>query len=505
MEKEIKAVNSYTAPYVDTRIISDVTQDLSLADYYPEVNRIIFVTARAIPEGKFISGNEIDCDGTVAFNVTYLGSDGTIASVPIASQYTQTSTLPDADGIPGEIVCTCEAQSPSCRVTSPRTISLKAHVVTRLFCAQSKEASPGIVDKSGGDVAADKAVTVEENCVERPTVRLYYGAYSGELAGEIDERDCERIVTADAVINVIDARAENARVAVKAEAIITLLCQNPEGVYKISKIKAPFETAVPIEEAETGDGAVASAIVTSIEVIMNDEGLSYELEYDMDAQAAKAETVTICGDAFSTDYESAVETADIEVFAPLKFTNAHLTQTGDLKRHGEAKAGEYVIGTEATAETDNAVVSDGKLKLSGNVIVQSAIRQEDGVVTEDGKIPFTFVCDTPMTEAEALCFAKVDVTDVTARIEGANLYITAELAISISALACTKERALTNLTLDTESKRDRRYAIKIFFPEKDESVWSICKRYGCSRRTLERLNGFTEGQTAAGNAPIIIE
>lgn len=63
---------------------------------------MISVTAKAIPEGKFISGNEIDCDGIVAFTVTYLGEDGTVTSVPFTIQFTQSASLPASEGIPSE-------------------------------------------------------------------------------------------------------------------------------------------------------------------------------------------------------------------------------------------------------------------------------------------------------------------------------------------------------------------------------------------------------------------
>ena len=137
MNSESIRQNVHMAPYIDAKVGSDITDDYSLADYYPEVRRILFVTARAIPEGKFISGNEVDCDGVVSFNITYLGEDGTITAVPITIPYTQSTSFPQADGVPTEIICTTVAQAPTCKATSPRSLSLKAHVATRILCFQN--------------------------------------------------------------------------------------------------------------------------------------------------------------------------------------------------------------------------------------------------------------------------------------------------------------------------------------------------------------------------------
>lgn len=505
METEKTTGGVYAAPYIDTRISSDVSKDFSLADYYPEIKRIIFVTARAIPEGKFISGDQIDCDGIVSFNVTYLGEDSVITSVPLTVPYAQSASMPEAAGRPGEIICTSVASSPSCKVTSPRSITLRAKVETRIFCIQNIEAQFDTLDESGAPLPLEKTVTVEQKCIERPTVSLDYGAYSGELEGEITDRSCDRAVSADGIIDITDAKAQEGGVHVIARAIISLLCQDQNGIYITSKTTVPFETTVPVGEASPGDAAVASAVVTSVEVVMNDDGLNYLLEYDMDVQVAKTGTVTICGDAFSTEFESDAQTESVTVIAPVKVTNSHLTQSGELKRHGEASPGEYVISTVASAEADDISFADNKVKLSGTVNVCCAVSGENDVTTEEGKIPFTFVCDALCGECSPLCLTGIDVTDAGARLEGSSIIVTAELSISLCALGKQEEKAVCKMILHTRSPREALPGIRICFPSKDEEVWSICKKYGVSRRTLEKINGWQEGQLTAGTSPIIIE
>ena len=505
MENSIETNNTYTAPYIDIKLNTEVQEDLSLADYYPDVNRVLFVTARAIPEGKFISGNEIDCDGIISFNVTYLGGDGTIASIPVTTQYTQSSSFSDPVGTPGEFLCRSYAQSPSCRVTSPRTISLKAHLLTRIFCAQVIEYDLDVTDENLSNAAPDVAVTVEKDSIDRSTARLYYGAYSDSVEGEIDLQKCEKIISADAVIDVIDTRVEDSKVSVKADAILAIFYLTSDGIYLNKTTKAPFEAVVPIENISTGDNACADAVVASVEVSMTDTAVTYSIDYDLDVQAVSKDTVTLCRDAFSIEYESTPEMNEISILEPQRFTNAHLTQTGELKRHGEAKAGEYVLNTTASAQSENVDIADGKLKISGTIYVQSAIRQDGDVVTEDGKIPFAYSCDIMNTDAKPLVLSNIEVTDVSSRIDSSTLLITAELGLSISALAEVTQTAVSKLIIRTNEKKSEDYSIKICFPSEKEDIWSICKRYGCSRRTIEKINGWQEGQTTIGNGPIIIE
>lgn len=497
--------NSYSAPFVNTRMSSDVSEEFTLADYYPEVRRVISVTAKAIPEGKFISGNEIDCDGIVAFTVTYLGEDGTVASVPFTIQFTQSSSLPVSDGIPGEIICDSTVDNPSCRVTAPRRLALKAHVSTRVFAPQALEAAVAIVDDQGNPMNGAELFTMEEKCTEIPTVRLYYGAASGSVSQDIPDRACDRAVNADGIVSIIEARAEEGRVLVRAEAVVTLLCQDQNGIYYNINEKAPFEVEVPVTESSVGDRAVASAVTTSVEVEMDEGGLSFDLEYDMDVQVAKLVRVNICNDIFSTDYESDVETAMTQVYSPVKFMNGHLTQSGELKRHGEAKQGEYVVSTNATATADGLSSANGKLTLDGTINVQSAVAQDGEIVTEDGKIPFSYTTDSASDASNPVYRADVQIVSASARIEGGVLNITAELAITISVLDSSTVPTVTKVVLHTGTPREKTPGVKIYFPEPGEEVWNLCKKYGCSRRTLEKLNGWSENIQNIGASPVIVE
>lgn len=497
--------NTYSAPFVNTRMSSDVSEEFTLADYYPEVRRVISVTAKAIPEGKFISGNEIDCDGIVAFTVTYLGEDGTVTSVPFTIQFTQSASLPASEGIPSEIVCDSVADNPSCRVTAPRRLALKAHVSTRVLAPQSLEAAVVIVDDQGNPMNGSELFTMEERCTEIPTVRLYYGAASGSVSQDIPDRGCDRAVNADGIVNIIEARAEEGRVLVRAEAVVTLLCQDQNGIYYNINEKAPFEVEVPITESAVGDRAVASAIVTSVEVEMDESGLSFDLEYDMDVQIAKLVRVNICNDIFSTDYESDAETTVAQVYSPIRFVNGHLTQTGELKRHGEAKQGEYVISTNATATPEGISVSNGKLTLDGSINVQSAVAQDGEVVTEDGRIPFSYTTDAAGDASNPVYRADIQIVSASARIEGGVLNITVELAITFSVLDTAAVPMVTKVVLHTGTPREKTPGVKIYFPEPGEEVWNLCKKYGCSRRTLEKLNGWTENIQNIGTAPVIVE
>ena len=390
-------------------------------------------------------------------------------------------------------------------MTSPRTISLKAHLTTNVFCTQRIESEVVITDEALSPVSPDKEITVEKDMIEYPTVSLYYGACSDVIEGEIDETDVDRIISADAVINIIDTRIEESKTTVKAEAILSVFYITTEGIYKSERTRVPFDSQVQIKSLKPGDCVSANAVIASVEVSITDSGITYSIEYDMDINASSKDVFALCRDAFSTEYLSEPEITDINVLEFIKVSNAHLTQTGELKRHGEAKDGEYVIDTVATAQADSITVDDNKMTIIGVIDVQSAIWQDGDVVSEDGKIPFTYTCDILPTDGNPVIFTNIVVTNVSSRIDSSTLSITAELSLSITALAESSEEAVSKLIINTTEMRTNNCFLKICFPDEKESIWSICKRYGCSQSTIEKINGWQQGQDSIGKGPIIIE
>ena len=106
----------------DTSAVCDVTEDFVLPDYIPEVRRVIGVRTTVSADGKYLSGDELETDGGVTYNVMYVGGDGAICMTSQTSSYTGRVPLKTEDDrfTPQDIVMTCTAENVNCRVTAPR-------------------------------------------------------------------------------------------------------------------------------------------------------------------------------------------------------------------------------------------------------------------------------------------------------------------------------------------------------------------------------------------------
>jgi len=493
------------SPYLDMTVSGEVSDEFTLADYYPEIRRVVSVTARAIPEGKFISSGKIDCDGTVAFNVIYIGDDSELCSVSFAVQFSQTADYYEPDGIGGEIMYRTFVDNHSAKVTEPRRITLKAHIRTKIWADMEQKSEEKTVDEKGKAITGADYISLERKTEQAETAKVLYGGYSGSIDGNVHQIKNGRAISTDGVINIIDAHSSDGEVSVRGEAIIYILCKGDDGIYFNQKDKSPIEVQIPINGAKSGDNATCCGRITSITVNETDSGLDYEAEFDLDVQVMQTNPVMICTDAYSTSFDSNVEYTEKEILTPVKCGVYHLTQNGEIKRKSETVSGEYPIFVNGNATVEKVEVSDGKLTVSGTVNASVVLAQNGEIITEEGKIPFSVTTDS-LTDSTQLPVIRADVqvVDITARADGDKISITAELTISACILDRRKISFVDTVILDKTSPKAKQNGIHIYYPEENDNPWSIAKRYSCCRRTLQQLNKIDENAEKVGSKPIII-
>jgi len=106
------------------------------------------------------------------------------------------------------------------------------------------------------------------------------------------------------------------------------------------------------------------------------------------------------------------------------------------------------------------------------------------VMCEDTVLPIKYEFDaypgTIDTETGAvLCRAEITVCDIGMRQDGENVHLTAELAISVSALGCRKVRFVSEIMPvgEVRKKNGDGCVICVYAPSGGESSWDVEKRF----------------------------
>lgn len=479
-------------PYINQSMVTECGEEFTLPDYYPEVRRVVSTLCRVLPESRYDNGDSMEQGGVVAFTVLYLGDDGSLTAVPLTTDYTVSLRLPEDGRSDCVISADTAAETVVCRATGPRRLSLKARLRTTASGERKMEAEPRITDREGGNATAAEKISVQILDKEIPSMRRATGKLTGAVSGEIRERTGTKPVMCDGEIAVNEAVLSDGEVTLRGEAVLWCICFGGDGLYYKTAAKAPFEEKIPLEGDElTGGSARGWGRCAAVTVKDSDDGtLVWDMEYDLECEAAQNVTVSTAADMYSTMWTGNSVMEECESLSLLRCHTGRLTVSGKTGRSGSTTPSDYVIGSFGKAVCDRVDRSGGRLTATGTAEVRAVICGGGEAVEECVRLPFKYECDCSADgDGELLWRCDVSVIDSSARLEGGELHVTAELNVSLSAMLKTPMPYAARLELDRGqgSVRDAG-ELRIYYPEEGETAWDITKKYRIPKNAVTQVS-----------------
>ena len=74
-------------PICDRTVTSEVSSDISLPVFQPDINRLMRVSATVQLPSRYIGGGSMEVSGTVDYCILYTGNDGQIYCFPTSADY----------------------------------------------------------------------------------------------------------------------------------------------------------------------------------------------------------------------------------------------------------------------------------------------------------------------------------------------------------------------------------------------------------------------------------
>lgn len=191
-------------------------------------------------------------------------------------------------------------------------------------------------------------------------------------------------------------------------------------------------------------------------------------------------------DAYSSAYESDLETAHARVVSCLAGTNSRISANAS-KQLVRASGMETVYFTAKVSQERSECTSDGKLVISGGCAITAVLANDDTVSGEDILIPYRFECDCKRA-AHATVIADVTPIGVEGRLDGDRLLVSCELAVACFALETDEKSYVKCIRLKRDEPLCRsRSELKLYYPDEGEETWDIGKRYHCPIDEIRQL------------------
>lgn len=499
----------YSSQY-DLPVTGEGGGEYTMPDYYPEIRRLVSVSAKALPDSKFLSGKLLEFGGTIAFSILYIGDDGGLVCVPYACEYSGNSQLPsEPQGGGAAIHVETVAEAPQCRVLAPRTVSLKTRLRTRIMGDEANVYTCRAIDTDGERIGTEDEGTLETLPGTLHTVKRGYAFATGSVSGELRERAGTKPISCDGTVNVTDATAQKDAVHVKGEICIHCLALAPDGLYTVLRGCIPFEEVMPAEGAKEGDAVTAWGRVASVSIQADEETgvIRTEAEYDLNGLWSRTAEVPVTQDIYSTEYDLEAKHSDYNVLSLLCCTNGALSLNGSGQRQSKAGANDYLIEICAQPVVEKVECADHKLLFCGNCNIKALIASDGDVVSEEFVIPIKYEqrAQEDVAPQDIVWQAVCSVSDASGRLEGDRIHASVELSIAANAAKKTQHSPVTEAIIDKYAKHDAEDScIRICFPEAGQRVWEIAKRCGADGAEVERINKIQRDALCDGR-PLIIK
>ena len=464
-------------------VFSDVSEEFSLPEYEPEIKKILRVTARVLPAGKYVGGGRAEFAGTVVYGVIYCGAEGEIAGVTLSSDYEFAVPVLQAEREPA-VYADTRADSVVCRPLAPRRLQLRTKLKSKveMLCRASA---------CGCESPEDACLLRSVRSASR-RMRLTGGEF--DVAGDIKLRG--KPIACDGSVAVTEIRAERGSIFCRGELWARVTCADG-GLYTAEK-RIPFERRF---EADVTGTEECRAIPFCWSCECTGEGENGEISaiIEVEAECVVSFPVPITKDAFVCGAECIAERRKTELSAVRYCGIGRVNISGKRLLSSEESGLSSVCAPWYEVAVDQSPVG-GDGTVSGTVFVHCILADDKGdAAPARVEMPFRSVlCDTSVGKLARSVSA--DISALRVYVEGGSLCAEGELWISAVITEKTQDETVCSVKAQAADASPKKGGITVVYPQKGDTLWSIAKRRRISPEALCEMNGMDEGRSADPNA-----
>ena len=486
----------------DRQEMGEVSAEVSLPDYRPEIKRLVRVSATVSPPARYVGAANTELSGSVDFCILYTGNDGALYSTSHTAEYRigVAVELP-SDAVLGEgLVCDADILPEPCnaRVLSPRKLSIKCRLRARMRLFGVRLIENG--DLISG-IAAEKLYGSCDTC------ELFSGV--GEPLLLHDEIVCDtqgedvRVVCADGQVFVLEATAGSGCINCRGEVALKLLCAHDATGTLPSQMlrRIPFEGTFDADGCEVNCAASAFGTCTDVSVTVEDGRILCDLSVVLQGRAQRDRNLTYVRDAYALDAvsDSRTDFLTLPQSRSCLCANFSLGQTLSAEEVG-LKSGVTVLDAMLLPLSCELAEENGRDILTGRCRVHLTLCDEAGEISsQEVEIPYRYECENKGTH---LADSLVHISPIScrARADGERVGIDGELAVSMMTRTQTPIQYLSACKLG-EKCHTSSGECTVCFPASSDTLWSVAKRY---HKPLSHLMGINtlppQAQAAAADS-----
>ncbi len=475
--------------------------EINLPDYCADILRILKCTVTPCVVSSKISGDRACADGNAVMRIVYCDEDDNICSVeqniPF-SKYVETGS-----DIDGALYVSAKSEYVNCRALSRR--KAEVHGTVRFVFKICKLSKRDFVSGVGTQGIETKGGNMDYSSMTACECKQFPLSETAELPR--DYLPANIIVNSTASPLLSEAKIIKGKLLLKGEIAVAI-------IYCADKNKGEcikFDYSIPVNQvidvpgmSEEGFADVFMKI-PSCDINPREDSDGEQRLFDINlVVCAEIKAFTngqsdFISDAYSTVGTLEADYENIEFYKHSRSISDTFTCTNKFDFSSVSAQGVQALwfGAPEIKKGNSAE------KLEGKVPVNFILSDSDGKsVFCEREFDFEYMMRGEGVLLGNPCVALSGYSP--ARINSGTAEVRAEFVICANAFSKTTARVMTKASLD-EEKADKSdgTGVVIYFPDENENLWDIARKYGTTEQAIKKENGIT-GDCAAFGEPLMV-
>lgn len=476
---------------------TEISEEFILPDYLPDVKKIIKVSAKPRIDTKFVSDAKIEYEGDVIVCMLFSDEENRLRNVTFKAAFSDMVEIAD---LRNECIANLipEVESVTCRMVNPRRVCIRVRVDTecsvwseRSFCPElSGELSGKRVESLKREAQGIKLITAGERDL----------TLSADIEADGALPQIAEVIDCNVEMSFFDCKASDDKVLCRGEMPVTVFYSSngDDGEnYTVLFRKLPIAQMIAAEGADESYECMARGGVDDVKVEIGENSfgekriLSFDITYRMYLNCVKKDVVTVTEDAYLSDAVTQTVTEKVKLCTlsrnySVSFGGAKVFSRQEL----ELEEAEAVFEVSAIPKIVSVKKneSNGKLSICGEADTEAIFKGADGLYSVRYEVPFeteldsTGVPDSFIYNADIVCMC------AKGRLDAEKYYTELEIQLGLMILGTQELQILKKAEFKRAENVVSAPSMRFYYPDKDETLWEICKSFGISRAELEENN-----------------
>ncbi|MCR4945115.1 MAG: DUF3794 domain-containing protein, partial [Clostridium sp.] len=474
--------------------------------------KILSVEAIPIITSKEVIGAKIIVEGRVEYNVIYIPRDDSdsVNSVSYTEKFTNSLDLEESEHkIISEVECKIEHID--AKIMNERKISIEGvidlnwefYATTNIEFVKDIEASEGVEILKENQNIGRLASTKECDMIGKSVLRV-----------GMDKPQISKILKCSLRLHKKEMKVGEDKVYLGCYCKINILYVG-DGTNEIISL----EDDVYISQDEEVTGVYSDMIPSVIydiknkDIVVEEDDLGeariINIEFLVAAKISvfSDENVSVIKDAYSPNFNLSIENKVYEVGALLGIQNGeNIIKDNIYLKEGDIKP-EKIIGVMGNTVITDKQINDDKIMVEGIIkadVIYKGDENETVYSHVSSDIPFTTVLDMIGAKENMKAVVRAVLESLDAIIEANTIAIKASISVGAKVFYEDRREFIADVIEDEGDTPEKKSSITIYVVGKDDTLWSLAKKYNCKMEELQKINNMDNEEELEEGEKLII-